>query len=124
MLRLRFHGRGGQGVKTASRIVGTAAFLAGLHAQDSPVYGAERRGAAVAAYTRIDREPIRERGVILEPDLILLADETLLADPAAGVLAGGLAPRRQDEVLARIQGDIDAYWEAVAEWEGPQRRRT
>ena len=88
MLRVRFHGRGGHGVKTASRILGTAAFLHGFQAQDFPVYGAERRGAPVAAFTRIDAEPIGERGVILDPDLILIADETLLADPAAAVLAG------------------------------------
>ena len=51
MIRIRFHGRGGHGVKTASRIVGTAGFLAGFECQDSPVYGAERRGAAVTAFT-------------------------------------------------------------------------
>ncbi len=88
MLRVRFHGRGGQGIKTASRILGTAAFRSGLHAQDSPVYGAERRGAALTAFTRIDTRPIAERGVIVDPDLILVADETLLADPAAGVGVG------------------------------------
>lgn len=88
MLRVRFHGRGGHGVKTASRILGTAAFLTGLAAQDSPLYGAERRGAAVAAFTRIGQEAIRERGPILAPQLILVADETLLGEPATGVLAG------------------------------------
>ena len=88
MIRIRFHGRGGHGTKTASRIAGTAAFLAGYHVQDSPVYGAERRGAAVTAYTRISEEPILERGAIAHPDLIVLADETLLEDSAAGVLAG------------------------------------
>ena len=88
MLRVRFHGRGGHGIKTASRILGTGAFLGGMHAQDSPVYGAERRGAAITAFTRIDAEPILERGVIAEPDLIVIADETLLADPVARVLAG------------------------------------
>ena len=88
MLRVCFHGRGGQGIKTASRILGTAAFLTGLQAQDSPVYGAERRGAALAAFTRLDHEPIRERGIILDPDLIVIGDETLLDDPAAGVLVG------------------------------------
>ncbi|MFN0052684.1 MAG: 2-oxoacid:acceptor oxidoreductase family protein [Planctomycetales bacterium] len=88
MIRIRFHGRGGHGIKTAGRIVGTAAFLAGLQVQDSPVYGAERRGAAVAAFTRIDRKPILERGVIETPDLILIADETLLDDRGAAVLAG------------------------------------
>ncbi len=88
MIRVRFHGRGGHGVKTASRIVGSAAFLAGFEVQDSPVYGAERRGAAVAAYTRIDRSPILERGVIDSPDLIVIADETLFENRAAAVLAG------------------------------------
>lgn len=91
VLRVRFHGRGGHGVKTASRILGTAGFRNGLQAQDCPVYGAERRGAAVAAYTRLDADPIAERGPVAEPDLILVADETLLADPAAGVLVGGAA---------------------------------
>lgn len=75
-------------MKTASRILGTAAFLAGYQCQDSPVYGAERRGAAVVAFTRIDDEPILERGTISDPDLIVVADETLLADPGSGVLAG------------------------------------
>jgi pyruvate ferredoxin oxidoreductase gamma subunit len=88
MLRVCFHGRGGHGIKTASRILGTAAFLSGLEAQDSPIYGAERRGAAVAAFTRIAPESICERGSIIDPDLILVADETLFADPTAGVLTG------------------------------------
>jgi pyruvate ferredoxin oxidoreductase gamma subunit len=70
MLRIRFHGRGGQGMKTASRILGSAAFHAGLVVQDSPVYGAERRGAPMAAFTRIARESIHERGAITRPDLI------------------------------------------------------
>jgi pyruvate ferredoxin oxidoreductase gamma subunit len=88
MIRIRFHGRGGHGVKTAGRIVGTAAFLAGYQVQDSPVYGAERRGAAVASYARIDQSPILERGLIESPDLIVIADETLLDDRSAAVLAG------------------------------------
>ncbi len=88
MIRIRFHGRGGQGAKTAARIVGTAAFLEGFNAQDSPIYGAERRGAPVAAFTRLARGPILERGVITHPDLVVVADETLLGDPAARVLDG------------------------------------
>ena len=88
MIRIRFHGRGGHGVKTASRILGSAAFGQEWFAQDSPIYGAERRGAAVVAFTRISEEPILERGLIDQPDLIILGDETLLDDPGAGVLAG------------------------------------
>lgn len=88
MFAIRFHGRGGQGAKTASRILGTAAFLEGFQAQDSPLYGAERRGAPVVAYTRLAKEPIRERGVITRPDLVVVADASLIEDPAARVLEG------------------------------------
>ncbi|WP_455376923.1 2-oxoacid:acceptor oxidoreductase family protein [Petrachloros mirabilis] len=86
MLSIRFHGRGGQGAKTASRILGTAAFLEGYQAQDSPIYGAERRGAPVSAFTRIAKEPIRERGFITRADLVLVGDASLIQDPAARVL--------------------------------------
>jgi pyruvate ferredoxin oxidoreductase gamma subunit len=68
--------------------VGTAAFLEGSQAQDSPIYGAERRGAPVAAFTRIAKEPIRERGFIARPDLVVIADASLIHDPAARVLDG------------------------------------
>lgn len=88
MQSIRFHGRGGQGAKTASRIVGTAAFLEGFVAQDSPIYGAERRGAPVAAFTRIAREPIRERGMITRPDLVVVTDASLMRDPSARVFDG------------------------------------
>ena len=88
MWRIRFHGRGGQGMKTASRILGSAAFQGGFVVQDSPVYGAERRGAPMMAFTRIAHEPIRERGMIARPDLVAVADDTLLADLAAQALAG------------------------------------
>lgn len=88
MLRIRFHGRGGQGMKTASRILGNACFLAGLEVQDAPRYGAERRGAPIFAYVRVDRRPILERGIIARPDLAVVADPSLIPIPAAGVLAG------------------------------------
>jgi len=88
MLAIRFHGRGGQGAKTASRIVGTAAFLEGLFAQDSPIYGAERRGAPVAAFTRMGKDPIRERGLIGHPDVVVVADASLVGDSVAKVLEG------------------------------------
>jgi len=88
MLRIRFHGRGGQGMKTASRILGTACFLSGLEVQDAPRYGAERRGAPIFAYVRVDARPILERGIIARPDLAVVADPSLIPIPAAGVLAG------------------------------------
>lgn len=88
LLRIRFHGRGGQGGKTASRILGSAAFIEGLNVQDSPVYGAERRGAPVAAFTRISDSEILERGFIFDPDVVVVMDETLLDDPVAHPLDG------------------------------------
>jgi pyruvate ferredoxin oxidoreductase gamma subunit len=88
MLRVRLHGRGGQGIKTASQVLGTAAFLSGYQAQDFPLYGAERRGAPIVAFTRIDEEPILERGPIAIPDLILIGDETLLEDSQAAPVCG------------------------------------
>lgn len=88
VMRVRFHGRGGQGMKTASRILGSAAFHAGREVQDSPVYGAERRGAPMMAFTRIASEPILERGAIETPQLVVVADDTLLDDPAASPLTG------------------------------------
>jgi len=88
MYRIRFHGRGGQGIKTASQILGSAFFLEGFEVQDAPRYGAERRGAPIFAYVRAARAPIRERGAITAPDLVVVADETLIPVPAAGVLQG------------------------------------
>jgi pyruvate ferredoxin oxidoreductase gamma subunit len=92
MYRIRFHGRGGQGMKTASRILGTAFFLEGFEVQDAPRYGAERRGAPMFSYVRAARELINERGIIRRPDLVILADDTLVAVPAAGVLSGVTEP--------------------------------
>src|SRR3989304_2130245 len=58
MIRIRFHGRGGQGMKKARRIAGTAASMEGNYVQDFPLYGAERRGAPLTAYTRISDKTI------------------------------------------------------------------
>lgn len=93
MFRIRFHGRGGQGMKTASRVLGTALHREGFTVQDAPRYGAERRGAPVFAYVRADRGPavpgaIAERGAMPDPDLVVVADDTLVGVPAAGVLQG------------------------------------
>ncbi len=88
MYRIRFHGRGGQGVKTASHILSAAFFRDGYEVQDAPRYGAERRGAPIFAYVRAARAPIRERGNIADPDLVIVADDTLVPIPAAGVLQG------------------------------------
>jgi pyruvate ferredoxin oxidoreductase gamma subunit len=103
MYRIRFHGRGGQGMKTASRILGTAFFLEGYEVQDAPRYGAERRGAPIFAFVRAAREPINERGVIQQPDLVLVADDSLVAVPGAGVLAG-----ITDRTVLLLYSNVDA----------------
>ncbi len=75
-------------MKTASRILGTALFIEGYEVQDAPRYGAERRGAPIFAFVRADKKVINERGVISNPGLVVVADDTLMPVPAAGVLEG------------------------------------
>jgi pyruvate ferredoxin oxidoreductase gamma subunit len=75
-------------MKTASRILGSAFFMAGYEVQDAPRYGAERRGAPLFAYVRADKAPVNERGIISHPDLVVVSDDTLVGMPAAGVLQG------------------------------------
>ena len=113
--RIRFHGRGGQGIKTASRILGSGFFAEGFEVQDAPRYGAERRGAPIFAYVRASRTPIHERGVIRCPDLVIVADDTLIPLPAAGVLAG-VEPRT---VLLIVSHDSADIWRHRLNLESP-----
>lgn len=78
MVEIRIHGRGGQGVVTASDLVAMAAFAEGRHAQAFPSFGSERTGAPVVAYCRVREEKIRTREPVLEPDLLIVQDPTLL----------------------------------------------
>jgi pyruvate ferredoxin oxidoreductase gamma subunit len=77
MLEVRVHGRGGAGVKSCAQILGKAAFLSGFQTQDFSLYGAERRGAPVVSFVRIDKEPILERGYITKPDIVLILDDSI-----------------------------------------------
>ena len=74
---IRWHGRGGQGAVTASMILAMAAVYQGKYAQAFPEFGAERRGAPVKAYTRIDDKPILTRAPILRPDIVVVLDPSL-----------------------------------------------
>lgn len=78
MLQIRVHGRGGQGVVTAAEMLSVAAFQQGRHAQAFPSFGSERTGAPVVAFCRIDAREIRLREPILEPDVLIVQDPTLL----------------------------------------------
>lgn len=139
MYRIRFHGRGGQGIKTASRILGSAFFYEGFEVQDAPRYGAERRGAPMTAYVRASRTPVRERSGIRAPGLVCVADTTLLHVPAAQVLSG----RTEDTVFLFNTAENSETWKerlsvggkvfalpelppdlASADLEGPAARHT
>lgn len=78
MLQVRIHGRGGQGVVTAAELLSIAAFRQGRHAQAFPSFGSERTGAPVVAFCRIDDREIRLREPIVEPDVLIVQDPTLL----------------------------------------------
>jgi len=108
MYQIRFHGRGGQGMKTASHILGTAFFLEGYNVQDAPRYGAERRGAPIFAYVRASHETINDRGIILHPDLVIVADDSLAMIPTAGVSVGLDA----HTVLLMVSRHSAEYWQS------------
>lgn len=78
MYEVRVHGRGGQGAVTAAELLSVAAFHAGQRAQAFPSFGSERTGAPVAAFCRLDDQPIRLREPVLEPDALIVLDPTLL----------------------------------------------
>jgi len=92
MKEIRIHGRGGQGSVTAAELLAVAAFKDGHYSQAFPSFGVERRGAPVAAFTRISDIPIRLRSQIYEPDYIIVQDPTLIevVDVTGGVKPDGM----------------------------------
>jgi pyruvate ferredoxin oxidoreductase gamma subunit len=78
MFQVRIHGRGGQGVVSGAEMLSVAAFLEGRYAQAFPSFGSERMGAPVMAFCRIDDKEIRLREPVLEPDALIIQDQTLL----------------------------------------------
>ena len=78
LVEIRWHGRGGQGAKTASLLLADAAFNTGKYIQGFPEYGPERMGAPITAYNRISTAPIRIHSNIYEPDYVVVVDDSLL----------------------------------------------
>ncbi len=78
LVEIRWHGRGGQGAKTASLLLADAAFNTGKYIQGFPEYGPERMGAPITAYNRISNNPITIHSNIYEPDYVVVVDDTLL----------------------------------------------
>lgn len=91
MLEIRWHGRGGQGAKTASLLLAEAAFDTGKYVQGFPEYGPERMGAPITAYNRISDDPITVHSNIYDPDYVVVVDESLIdvVDVAAGAKPDG-----------------------------------
>ncbi|HLA82638.1 MAG TPA: 2-oxoacid:acceptor oxidoreductase family protein [Thermoleophilia bacterium] len=75
---IRFHGRGGQGAVLAARMLASALAAEGKCVASFPMYGFERRGMPVVAFTRFDDQPIREKTQIYTPDCLVVIDSTLL----------------------------------------------
>lgn len=90
-LEIRWHGRGGQGAKTAALLLADVAFQTGAFVQGFPEYGPERMGAPITAYNRISYDPIRVHSNIYTPDMVIVVDETLLesVDVTAGLKKEG-----------------------------------
>ena len=91
LIEIRWHGRGGQGAKTASLLLADAAFNTGKYIQGFPEYGPERMGAPITAYNRISDEPITVHSNIYEPDFVVVVDDTLLevVDVTSGLKKDG-----------------------------------
>lgn len=89
MFQIRIHGRGGQGVVTAAEMLALAGFMEGHKAQAFPSFGSERTGAPVVAFARLSSQEIRLREPVLEPDVVLIQDRTLLDSVD---VFGGLKP--------------------------------
>lgn len=119
VVHIRFHGRGGEGVKLAGRIVSRAFFLRGSTVQDSPLYGAERRGAPVVSFVRIGQDRIDERGYITKPDITVVMDDSLLGSPDAAVLDGlpehGLLLLNSDRTAESVREEFHIVSRLVVE---------
>ena len=115
LIEIRWHGRGGQGAKTASLLLVDAAFNTGKYIQGFPEYGPERMGAPITAYNRISNKPITIHSNIYEPDYVVVVDDTLLesVDVTAGLKTTGSivinttkSPDYLKSVLKGYEGDI------------------
>ena len=115
LIEIRWHGRGGQGAKTASLLLADAAFNTGKYIQGFPEYGPERMGAPITAYNRISDAPITVHSNIYEPNYVVVVDDTLLetVDVTAGLKKDGAiiinttkSPDYLKSVLKGYEGDI------------------
>ncbi len=110
MTEIRWHGRGGQGAKTACLLLADAAFASGKYVQGFPEYGPERMGAPITAYNRISDAPCTVHSNIYKPNYVVVVDETLLraVDVTAGLDPQGAivinSPREPEELRPLLRG--------------------
>jgi pyruvate ferredoxin oxidoreductase gamma subunit len=110
LTEIRWHGRAGQGAKTASQLLALALMRSGYSVQAFPEYGPERRGAPVRAYTRVSDRPIDRHDSIDRPDVVAVLDPSLLHDE--GVAAEGATllvnPAGPENANLRVAGQVAA----------------
>lgn len=110
LIEIRWHGRGGQGAKTAALLLADVAFSTGLYVQGFPEYGPERMGAPITAYNRLSASQIRVHSNIYEPDYVVVVDETLIesVDVTNGLKKEGAivinTARPKEEILPHLKG--------------------
>lgn len=109
-IEIRWHGRGGQGAKTAALLLADVAFKTGQNVQGFPEYGPERMGAPITAYNRISSDKIRVHSNIYHPDYVVVVDETLLdsVNVTAGLKESGAilinTAKEADEIMKHLNG--------------------
>ena len=115
MTEIRWHGRGGQGAKTAAQLVAQVALEEGKFSQGFPEYGPERMGAPIRGFTRVSNRPIRLHCAIERPDVVVVLDDTMIGMPAVTegiddltmfVINTTLSPSEMREKLGDVAGTI------------------
>ena len=115
LIEIRWHGRGGQGAKTASLLLADAAFNTGKYIQGFPEYGPERMGAPITAYNRISSNPITIHSNIYEPDYVVVVDDTLLeaVDVTAGLKETGAIVINTTKTADTLKNALKGYKGAI-----------
>ena len=111
MIEIRWHGRGGQGAKTASLLLADAAFNTGKYIQGFPEYGPERMGAPITAYNRISDTPIRIHSNIYEPDYVVVVDDSLIGavDVTSGLKDNGAIVINTNEDIDSLRKKLNGF---------------
>ena len=111
LIEIRWHGRGGQGAKTACLLLADAAFNTGKYIQGFPEYGPERMGAPITAYNRISNTPITIHSNIYNPDFVVVVDDTLLdsVDVTAGLKESGAIVINTTKDIDILKDKLNGY---------------